>query len=116
MFVGFNAIGLLSWVGEDVGGLCGALVVRGLQSDCLAVFVLFGIFGFNFVVDGQCVWFGFYFFNGLKKFAWDLAIVSCVTLDGLIGLLYDLLIEYFGVIYEVIFFVYDWCRLIEDEA
>ena len=114
---GFQAIGPLSWAGQDASG------TRGLtrappapQPDKPAVFVLPGILGSNLAVDGTRVWLGFHFLNGLKKLAWDPATASRVTPDGPIGLSYDALITHLGDTHEVIPFAYDWRRPIEDEA
>ncbi|MEP7298742.1 MAG: hypothetical protein ABI702_21365, partial [Burkholderiales bacterium] len=111
---GFNAIGPLSWAGEDASGLRGA--PRGPQPDKPAVFVLPGILGSNLAVDGKRIWLGFHFLNGLKKLSWDPATASHVTPDGPIGLSYNSLIDRLGDTHEVTAFAYDWRRPIEDEA
>jgi len=112
---GFQAIGPLSWAGQDTSGIRG-LVRAAPQPDKPAVFVLPGILGSNLAVDGTRVWLGIHFLNGLKKLAWDPATASHVTPDGPIGLSYDALIAHLGDTHEVIPFAYDWRRPIEDEA
>ena len=111
---GFQAIGPLSWAGQDTGGTRGA--PPGPQPDKPAVFVLPGILGSNLAVDGSRVWLGFHFLNGLKKLAWDPATASHVAPDGPIGLSYDALISHLSDTHDVIPFAYDWRRPIEDEA
>ncbi len=111
---GFNAIGPLSWAGQDTSGTRGGPAVP--QPDMPAVFVLPGILGSNLAVDGTRVWLGFHFLNGLKKLAWDPASASLVTPDGPIGLSYDALIAHLNDTHEAIPFAYDWRRPIEDEA
>ena len=129
---GFAAIGPLSWAGEDAGGLRAApdgLGARAAQAvarsrggpgaspaDRPAVFVLPGILGSNLKLDGQRIWLGFRFVNGLMKLAWDPATAARVEPDGPIGASYDDLIERLADTHEVIAFAYDWRRPIEDEA
>lgn len=119
----FAAIGPLSWAGEDASGTRAALAVarsRGgpgvSRADKPAVFVLPGILGSNLKLDGQRIWLGFRFVNGLMKLAWDPATAARIEPDGPIGGSYDDLIEYLADTHEVIPFAYDWRRPIEDEA
>jgi hypothetical protein len=123
---GFDAIGPLSWAGQDAGGTRAAKAVarsRGgpagsgtSAADRPAVFVLPGILGSNLKLDGKRIWLGFRFINGLKKLTWDPATASRVEPDGPIGASYDDLIERLADTHEVIPFAYDWRRPIEDEA
>ena len=117
----FEAIGPLSWAGKDTDGRRGASIARsrgasGNPAERPAVFVLPGILGSNLKLDGQRIWLGFRFVNGLTKLAWDPATASRVEPDGPIGLSYDDLIERLADTHEVIPFAYDWRRPIEDEA
>lgn len=118
----FAAIGPLSWAGEDASGTRAAIAVarsRGgagvSRADRPAVFVLPGILGSNLKLDGQRIWLGFRFVNGLMKLAWDPATAARIAPDGPIGGSYDL-IEYLADTHQVIPFAYDWRRPIEDEA
>ena len=116
----FATIGPLSWAGEDASGTRAARAVarsRGADAaDRPAVFVLPGILGSNLKLDGERIWLGFRFVNGLKKLAWDPATAARVEPDGPIGGAYDDLIERLADSHEVIPFAFDWRRPIEDEA
>jgi tetratricopeptide (TPR) repeat protein len=121
--VDYAAIGPLSWAGEDSSGTRAAKAVarsRGADAkaaaDRPAVFVLPGILGSNLKLDGQRIWLGFRFVNGLKRLAWDPATASHVEPDGPIGMVYDDLIDRLADTHEVIPFAFDWRRPIEDEA
>ena len=123
---GFQAIGPLSWAGQDASGTRAARAVarsRGgaagsgtAAADRPAVFVLPGILGSNIKLDGKRIWLGSRFINGLKKLAWDPHSASRFEPDGPIGNSYDDLIERLADSHEVIPFAYDWRRPIEDEA
>lgn len=119
----FGAIGPLSWAGQDASGTRAAKAVarsRGgpdtKAGDRPAVFVLPGILGSNLKLDGERVWLGFRFVNGLKKLAWDPKTAAHVEPDGPIGRVYDDLIDRLADTHEVIPFAFDWRRPIEDEA
>lgn len=121
---GFEAIGPLSWAGQDASGTRAARAVarsRGAEggaaaADRPAVFVLPGILGSNLKLDGKRIWLGFRFVNGLKRLAWDPATAARVAPDGPIGSVYDDLIDRLADTHEVIPFAFDWRRPIEDEA
>ena len=119
----FGAIGPLSWAGQDASGTRAAKAVarsRGgpdtKAADRPAVFVLPGILGSNLKLDGERVWLGVRFVNGLKKLAWDPTTAARVEPDGPIGMVYDDLIDRLADSHEVIPFAFDWRRPIEDEA
>ncbi len=121
----YRPIGPLSWAGQDAGGTRAARAVarsRGADADGRpatqrpAVFVIPGILGSNLARDGQRVWLGLHFVNGLKTLAWDPATVAHITPDGPIGTVYDGLIEHLSHSHEVIPFAFDWRRPIEDEG
>jgi len=119
----FGAIGPLSWAGQDASGTRAAKAVarsRGgpdtKAADRPAVFVLPGILGSNLKLDGERVWLGVRFVNGLKKLAWDPSTAARVEPDGPIGMVYDDLIDRLADSHEVIPFAFDWRRPIEDEA
>ena len=124
---GFATIGPLSWAGQDASGTRAArAVARSRGPDSAdpgssaalrpAVFVIPGILGSNLKLNGQRIWLGFRFVNGLKKLTWDPATVASVEPDGPIGSVYDDLIERLADTHEVIPFAFDWRRPIEDEA
>ena len=119
----FGAIGPLSWAGQDASGTRAAKAVarsRGgpdtKAGDRPAVFVLPGILGSNLKLDGERVWLGVRFVNGLKRLAWDPKTAARVEPDGPIGMVYDDLIDRLADTHEVIPFAFDWRRPIEDEA
>ncbi|MDM0001825.1 CHAT domain-containing protein [Variovorax sp. J22P240] len=120
----FEAIGPLSWAGQDASGVRAAKAVarsRGAEGgvpavDRPAVFVLPGILGSNLKLDGKRIWLGFRFLNGLKRLAWDPATASRVEPDGPIEGTYEDLIDRLADTHEVIPFAFDWRRPIEDEA
>jgi len=122
----FAAIGPLSWAGEDASGTRAAAAVarsRGGAAGAAtgaaerpAVFFLPGILGSNLKKDGERVWLGFRFVNGLARLAWDPATAASVEPDGPIGSVYGDLIERLADSHEVIAFGYDWRRPVEDEA
>lgn len=120
----FEAIGPLSWAGQDAGGVRGERAVarsRGAEggaaaADRPAVFVLPGILGSNLKLDGKRIWLGFRFLNGLKRLAWDPATAARVEPDGPIDGVYEDLIDRLADTHEVIPFAFDWRRPIEDEA
>ena len=119
---GFKAIGPLSWAGEDASGSRAAPstsppATRAADDGSKpAVFVLPGILGSNLKLDGQRIWVGLRFVNGLKKLAWDPASVDHVAPDGPVGKVYDTLIAKLAETCEVIPFAYDWRRPTEQEA
>jgi uncharacterized protein YaaQ len=119
----FDAIGPLSWAGKDASGTRAAKAIARSRggpganpADRPAVFLLPGILGSNLKLDGERIWLGFKFVNGLMKLAWDPATLSRIEPDGPIGTSYDDLIERLADTHEVIPFAFDWRRPIEDEA
>ncbi|MDB5895110.1 MAG: hypothetical protein JWQ88_2641 [Rhodoferax sp.] len=119
---GFKPIGPLSWAGQDASGSRAAPPAFGSLARAVAdparpaVFVLPGILGSNLQRDGQRIWVGLRFVNGLKKLAWDPATADLVTPDGPVGKVYDKLIGQLAATHEVVAFAYDWRRPLEDEA
>ncbi|MDB5849589.1 MAG: hypothetical protein JWP29_3341 [Rhodoferax sp.] len=143
--VDFKTIGPLSWAGQDASGTRGRglpdgtgdpassaedvvsprverAVLRSRGADAAAaasrpaVFVLPGILGSNLKLDGERIWVGLRFVNGLKKLAWDPATAARVQAESPVGSTYDTLVERLADSHEVIPFAYDWRRPTEDEA
>jgi hypothetical protein len=118
----FNAIGPLSWAGEDASGTRAgraAVFSRGRNgADRPAVFVLPGILGSHLKVGDERIWLSVRFVNNLDKLAWNEspAKLARVVADGPVGKSYDDLLEYLAASHEVVPFSYDWRRPIEDEA
>jgi hypothetical protein len=122
----FAAIGPLSWAGQDASGKRGGGAATHAahqterqtehQAERPAVVILPGILGSHLQRDGQRIWLGFRFVNGLKKLAWSPETAARFTPDGPIGNTYDALVEHLQATHEVIVFSFDWRRPIEDEA
>lgn len=116
---GFQAIGPLSWAGEDASGAraaarrsAGGTVAPG---DRPAVVVLPGILGTHLAVGGRRVWLSLGIVGGLGLLQWRPG-EDDVTPDGPIGAVYDDLMDHLARTHEVIAFGFDWRRPIEDEA
>ena len=117
---GFRPIGPLSWAGEDASGTRAALAARrsrsGKANERPAVFMLPDILGSHLKVDGERVWLSLRLRNDLDQLKWDPDEASRVQPDGLVGMVYDDLLDHLAETHEVIPFSFDWRRPIEDEA
>ncbi|NLD67547.1 MAG: CHAT domain-containing protein [Limnobacter sp.] len=121
----FQPIGPLSAAGKDPSGSRAEQAVRRSRgpgddgrpaSERPAVVVLPGILGSNLALDGDRIWLGWRFVNGLKRLQWEPERDSRVTPDGPVGAVYDELLVYLADSHEVVPFAFDWRRPIEDEA
>jgi hypothetical protein len=122
----FRPIGPLSAAGQDSSGTrAGALkaardAVGG--ADKPAVIVVPGILGSHLKKDGKRVWLGWRLIGGLDKLAYQAdrshndQDADGVAPDGVIGSIYDDLIEKLQETHDVIAFSYDWRLPIEQEA
>jgi pimeloyl-ACP methyl ester carboxylesterase len=114
---GFQPIGPRSSAGLDSSGRREA---RARRSDAAAesrpaVVLLPGILGSHLEVDGQRIWFGPRFFNGLSRLAYVEADPR-VNAGGVLEWVYGKLIEHLDKTHEVFPFSFDWRRPIEEEA
>ncbi|MEO8079481.1 MAG: CHAT domain-containing protein [Caldimonas sp.] len=116
----FEPIGPLSWAGADASGTraarATATLPAGDAADRPAVFVIPGILGSNLKRDGERIWVGFRFINGLKSLAWDPATAARVESDGPIESVYGALMARLADSHDVVPFAFDWRRPIEDEG
>ena len=120
---GFRVIGRDSWAGVDASGTRAARAMqRSAGATALpaasrpAVFVLPGILGSNIRRDGERVWLGWNFVDGLMKLEWQAATADRFQPDGPVADVYDALVERLADTHEVVVFAYDWRRPMEDEA
>lgn len=120
---GFRTIGRESWAGLDASGTRAARAIQrsagtpaAPAASRPAVFVLPGILGSNIRLDGERIWLGWNFVDGLMKLEWQPATASRFQADGPVADVYDGLIERLADTHEVIAFAFDWRRPIEDEA
>jgi pimeloyl-ACP methyl ester carboxylesterase len=115
----FGVIGQLSWAGESSTGLRAARpasIDDTATSEKPAVFVLPGILGSNLKVDGDRIWLSWRLVNAYTRLKYDSDGQNGVEPDGLIGTVYDDLVQFLEKTHEVIEFAFDWRRPIEDEA
>ncbi len=120
---GFQAIGPLSWAGQDATGQ------RGLFDEATAsaadprkpaVFVLPGILGSNLKqgpADAAArIWLSPRLIGGFERLAYQPGGADGVQEDGPIGAVYSDLTAYLAHTHEVIPFGYDWRRPLQEEA
>lgn len=117
----WRTIGPLSYAGESASGARAAMR-RNRRPDGTtepnkpAVFVLPGILGSHIKVDGKRVWLSFRLLGGLTQLEYKSADDDRFSPDGVVGKIYDDLIEFLGQSHEVVEFSYDWRKPIEEEA
>ncbi|HRO58836.1 MAG TPA: hypothetical protein PK177_06665, partial [Burkholderiaceae bacterium] len=75
-----------------------------------------GILGSNLALDGDRIWLGWRFINGLERLRWERERDNRITPDGPVGAVYDELLVFLADSHEVVPFSFDWRRPIEDEA
>jgi hypothetical protein len=114
---GFRPIGPRSSAGLDSSGRRAARATRSDEAAASrpAVVLLPGILGSHLEVEGQRIWFGPRFFNGLGRLAY-VAADPKVSAGGVLDWVYGNLIEHLEKTHEVIPFSFDWRRPIEEEA
>lgn len=114
---GYQAIGPLSWAGQDSGGLRARRAPPDGKPPAQrpAVIVLPGILGSHLKAGEKRIWLSLRLIGGLARLAYQPG-DEHVQPDGPVGLVYDDLIEHLTATHEVIPFGFDWRRPIQEEA
>jgi CHAT domain-containing protein len=114
---GYQAIGPLSWAGQDSGGLRARRAAPDGKPPAQrpAVVVLPGILGSHLKAGDKRIWLSLRLIGGLSKLAYQPG-DEHVQPDGPVGMVYDDLIEHLQATHEVIPFGFDWRRPIQEEA
>jgi hypothetical protein len=122
----FRPIGPLSAAGQDSSGTRAGSLKQARDAvggaDKPAVIVVPGILGSHLKKDGKRVWLGWRLIGGLDKLAYapdkshNEQDADGVAPDGVIGAIYDDLVEKLQASHDVIVFSYDWRLPIEQEA